>query len=132
VTYLVDSDWVADALKGRPNATALLATLALNGIAISAITFGEVYEGIHYGSNPQHYRRVFYLFLRGVAVLTVTRSIAREFAIIRGRLRQRGRLLPEPDLLIAATAIHHGLILVTRNTRHFQRIPGLPLYQQQP
>jgi predicted nucleic acid-binding protein len=33
------------------------------------------------------------------------------------------------DLLIAATAVHHGLTLVTRNLRHFQRIPNLQLHQ---
>ena len=126
--YLIDSDWVADALKGRPNATTLLSGFATSGIAISTITFGEVYEGIYYGSQPKHYERVFYRFLRGVTVLPVTRSVAKQFAVIRGRLRQQGQLLPQPDLLIAATAMHHKLILVTRNSRHFQRITGLTLY----
>ena len=32
-------------------------------------------------------------------------------------------------LLIAATAIHHNLILVTRNVKHFQRVPDLKLFQ---
>jgi tRNA(fMet)-specific endonuclease VapC len=117
-----------DGLKGRHDATTLLARLLPRGLAISAITFGEVYEGIYYGSNPVHYQRIFRQFLRGVRVLPVTRAIAREFAIIRGQLRQQGQLLPQPDLLIAATAIRHRLVLLTRNTRHFQRIPGLTLY----
>jgi tRNA(fMet)-specific endonuclease VapC len=45
-------------------------------------------------------------------------------------LRQQGQVLPAPDLLIGATALAYGLILVTRNLRHFQRIPGLRIYQQ--
>jgi len=32
------------------------------------------------------------------------------------------------DILIAATALHHDLTLVTRNRRHFERIPNLALY----
>ena len=52
----------------------------------------------------------------------------RRFARLRGELRQRGLLIPDPDILIAATALTHNLTLVTRNRRHFERIPDLPLY----
>lgn len=38
--------------------------------------------------------------------------------------------LVDPDLLIAATALHHDLTLVTRNRKHFERIPGLDLYER--
>jgi tRNA(fMet)-specific endonuclease VapC len=42
----------------------------------------------------------------------------------------RGRLISDMDLLIAATAMHHNLTLVTRNHRHFERVPNLRLYPQ--
>ena len=51
------------------------------------------------------------------------------FARTRVELRRAGRLIPDLDLLIAATAIHHDLTLLTRNVRHFGRIPELQLYQ---
>ena len=68
-------------------------------------------------------------FLRGVRVMDVNRRIARQFAQVRGTLRRQGQLLPAPDLLIGSTALAYDLMLVTRNLRHFQRIPGLRLYQ---
>lgn len=40
-----------------------------------------------------------------------------------------GILIPDTDLLIAATAIYHNLALVTGNIRHFNRIPNLNIYQ---
>ena len=40
-------------------------------------------------------------------------------------LKQKGRLISDADILIAATALTHDLILVTNNTAHFQRVPGL-------
>jgi|SRR5215216_6724426 predicted nucleic acid-binding protein len=89
MTYLIDSDWVADALKGRPNATSLLASLSPSGIGISTITFGEVYEGIYYGSQPKHYERVFYQFLRGVTVLSVTRGVAKRSPSFAGTCDSR-------------------------------------------
>ena len=54
--------------------------------------------------------------------------IACRFARVRGDLRVQGLLIPQADLFIAATALHHDLTLVTRNRRRFDRIPGLTLY----
>ena len=42
MTYLVDSDWLADALKGLPDATKLLTQLGMSGMAISLISYGEI------------------------------------------------------------------------------------------
>ena len=48
---------------------------------------------------------------------------------MRASLRQHGHLIPDMDVFIAATALEHDLALITRNTRHFERIPDLQLYQ---
>lgn len=128
MSFLVDSDWVADYLKGHQEAVDLLDRLFPEGLAISIITYAEVYEGIYYGQDPKHHEAIFRHFLRGVRVLGITRSIAQRFAQLRGTLRARGELLPQPDLLIAATALQHDLTLVTRNLSHFQRIPGIEIY----
>ncbi len=53
----------------------------------------------------------------------------RRFARIRSELRQRGQLIGDADILIAAAAIEHDLMLLTRNRRHFERIPDLTIYQ---
>ena len=46
MSYLVDTDWVVDYLKGRPDAVELLQSLAPEGLSMSIITYGEIYEGI--------------------------------------------------------------------------------------
>ena len=129
MTHLVDSDYVADYLKGQRNATPFLDRLLPAGLAISIITFAEVYEGIYYGHNRQRHETGFREFLKGMTVLGITRSVARKFAVIRGDLRAKGLLIGQTDLLIAATAIQHNLTLVTRNRKDFGRIPDLKLYQ---
>lgn len=50
-------------------------------------------------------------------------------ARLRAAPRRQGQLIPDMDLLIAATALVENLILVTRNIRHFKRISALRLYQ---
>ena len=132
MTYLADTDEVIDYLKGRFRAVITIEPLLADGVAISVITFGEVYEGIYTGLQREQQEEVFRRFLEGVPVLDVTREIARRFAISRGFLRKERLLIPAPDLLIAATALDHDLVVITRNVSHFDRVPGLRLYQGQP
>ena len=120
MTYLVDSDWLVDYLLGRPDATALLNPLFADGLAISIITYAEIYQGIYFGRDPSGAEALFRRFLHDVRVLGVTRPIARRCARLRGDLRTRGVFLPQPDLFI---------VLLTRNLRHFGRVPGLRLHQ---
>jgi tRNA(fMet)-specific endonuclease VapC len=129
MSYLVDTDWVAEFLKGRADAVKFLNSLAPEGLAISLITYGEIYEGIYYGADVARHEKGFRAFLRDIDVLPLNRPIMRLFAQIRGQLRAQGNLIADPDILIAVTAIHHEFILVTQNTRHFQRVPGLSLHQ---
>lgn len=72
MNYLVDSDYVADYLVAKPHATELLSSLAKEGITISLITVGEIYEGIYYGYNPQEGEVRFQRFLKSVNILKPT------------------------------------------------------------
>lgn len=128
MTYLIDTDRVADYLNGRREAVDLLLTLAGEGITISLITYGEMYEGIYFGTDPRASEAGFRAFLRLADVLPLNRRIMQRFARIRGDLRRQGRIISDPDILIAATALHYDLTLVTRNVAHFQRVPGLTIY----
>ena len=130
MSYLIDSDWVADFLKGRADAIRLLSGLPRDEIAISIITFGEVVEGIAFGHNRQAHEQGFRQFLQIADVLPLSRTIMRRFADLRGKLRSQGDLIPDMDLLIGATALGANRTLVTRNRRHFDRLHahGLILY----
>ncbi len=126
--YLVDSDWLAEYLKGRAEAQALLDSLFPEGLAISIITYAEIYRGVYFGTQRRRHEEGFRTLLQLVPVLSLTRPIARRYATLRGQLQQEGRLIDQPDLFIAATALQHDLTLVTRNLRDFARIPGLLIY----
>jgi predicted nucleic acid-binding protein len=130
MSYLVDTDVVANWLKGRQEEVTLLSNFGSEDLTISLITYGEIYDGIYYGRNPQKNERIFQQFLRWVEVLPLNRSIMKQFAQIRGHLRRSGQLIGDPDLMIAATALYHDLTVVTHNFRHFRRVPDLKLYQE--
>jgi tRNA(fMet)-specific endonuclease VapC len=127
MTYLVDTDYIADYLKGYKAATTLLNLLLPQGISISIITFAEACEGIYYGQNRAQHEQGFRQLVKTIPVVSITRSVALHFARIRGELRAKGLLIPDPDLYIAATALQHNLTLVTRNVKDYERIPNLKL-----
>ena len=51
--------------------------------------------------------------------------VAVKAADIYDELRRAGKLVEDADILIAATALKHGMVVVTDNTQHFKRIKGL-------
>lgn len=128
MSYLVDSDWLIDAFTGVPVAVNLLAELRREGLAVSIISFGELFEGAVGTADSAIELARIRRFLARLTMLPLDDAIMERFAWTRADLRQRGQLIPDLDLLIAATALQHDLILLTRNRRHFDRIPGLRLY----
>lgn len=127
--YLLDTDFVIDHLTGQQSARDALASFLPDGVAISIITFSEMYEGIYGSRDPRTAASAFTTFLRGVPVLPITRTIAKQTGKLRLELRSAGRpITPRAlDLFIAATALEHELELVTRNRKHYQDITQLML-----
>jgi hypothetical protein len=60
-------------------------------------------------------------------VLPLTDDIIVQAAELYALLYQAGQLISDTDILIAATALKHNLVMVTENVSHFRRIPGLAL-----
>ncbi len=129
MTYLLDTDWAIQALAGKQLAVSTLTELAPDGIAISWITVGEIYEGAFGFTDPQTYLTTFRAFIEPLQKLDLDDLTMERFADIRADLRRRGQLIPDFDLLIAATALRHDLTVLTYNLRHFSRISGLKLYK---
>jgi tRNA(fMet)-specific endonuclease VapC len=129
VSYIVDADWVINALVGRRNAATTLRRLTPGGVAISLVTLAELYEDAFSSSNPQAELAIYHAFVRSFRKLGLSEPIVERFAEIRAFLRRRGQLISDFDILLAATALEHDLTVLTYNLRHLQRIPDLRLYQ---
>lgn len=128
--YLLDTDWIVDVLHGQAAATDTLLQLVPQGLAVSLISYGELDEGAYFSRDPQAALAALQTFLAGKELLPLTPAIMERFALVRGRLTRKLRQqIGDMDLLIAATALHHGLSLLTRNLKDFQHIPDLEIYQ---
>ena len=91
-------------------------------LASSAI--GELYYGAQKSDRPrENIRRIDRLTQR-FPIYSCNLETARWYGIIKNQLHQKGRLIPDNDLWIAAIAMQHGLILVTRDA-HFDEVESL-------
>ena len=131
MAYLLDADWAIRALARDFHIISTLDRLAPEGIALTWITLGEIYEGAFGHPDPQAQLDRFRRFLSGFPVLDLDASIMERFAQLRAMLRRRGQLVPDFDLLLAATAICYDLVVLTSNVRHLERIPGIRIYRQE-
>jgi predicted nucleic acid-binding protein len=120
---------VIHALAGRNHALSPLERLSSRHIGVSVITLAEVYQQAFESTNPDAYLATYRGFIAPFRVIPVTEPIAARFAEIRALLTRRGELISDFDMLIAATALHYNLTVLTFNLRHFSRIPDLVLYQ---
>lgn len=127
MSYLIDTDWLIDYLNGRSNGIQMIESLIPHQLAISVVTYVEIYDGVYSNRDADLREAAFLQFLNAASVLDVGADIARICARLRGDLRRVGTPVSMADLLIASTAPHHDLTLVTRNLRHFERVPGLKL-----
>ena len=127
--YLLDTDWIIQALAGRDPAARVLRDLVGGPVYVSVITVGELYERAFVSANPEAHLVDLRRFLSSYDRVGLGDPILERFAEARAQLRHQGDLIPDFDLLIAATALELGLTLLTFNRRHFERIPDLRIYQ---
>ncbi|MDQ2787075.1 MAG: type II toxin-antitoxin system VapC family toxin [Chloroflexota bacterium] len=132
--YLLDANIIIRSLNGDPDTIQLLVTLARqsdDSICVSTVTQMEVWEGVHRAADPAMMEQEYERFFADLAILPFDSDIAKCAAKLRYDLRQQSIRTRERaiDLQVAATALFHGLALVTYNTQDFDDIPGLNLYR---
>jgi len=124
--HLVDTDLLVDVLRGNERAREILQGLADEGIAISLIMHGELFEGAVYGRDREVNVNAVRALISSIDLLGSSESTVEQFAIYRGALSRHLRAqIGDIDILIAATAAGHDLTLVTGNFKDFAHFEGL-------
>ncbi|MBA4179420.1 MAG: hypothetical protein C0506_02425 [Anaerolinea sp.] len=119
---LVDSDVLIDSLRGFGDTGQRMVSASLRDtLFTTAINVFELERGARTAEEISEVRDL----LDKVTVLELDRDSAREAASIDRELRAAGIRLDTRDTLIAGVARNHRMPLITRNSRHFDRIPGL-------
>jgi len=125
---LLDTDTVSFILKDRFSvADKARAYIREHGpVAISTVTCYEILRGLRYVGATRTLA-AFERFMAANTILPFDLSASREAAEIYVALRRDGKLLEDADIIIGSIALANNCVLVTNNTEHYARIPGLDL-----
>lgn len=125
---LLDTSTLSHVARRHPEALRRLGAEAPDAMAVSTVTVHEVEYGLR--AEPRADRRVgavMRALLGAVRHLALDDACALRAAEVRLQLKRRGRPIGAYDLLIAATALEHGLVLATSNVRELSAVQGLAI-----
>lgn len=124
--YLLDSNIIIDVFRGEAKTVERISLT--QKLFVPVVVIGELYYGA-YKSN-QITRRIAEVkqLEELVTILNVTPVTSQLYGEIKQRLYAKGKPIPENDIWIAAIAIEHGLVLITRD-KHFEEVESVVLEQ---
>ena len=128
MSYLADTNAISEFRKKQPNQKVLdwFAAQAEESLFLSVITIGEIEKGIAKIIDPTG-RVKYEMYLENLIlrfdrrILPISLEIGRRWGKLFGTLQKTGRVLPNWDSLIAATALEHDLTIITRNVDDFDK-----------
>lgn len=121
--HMLDTDTASYLLKGKsPAIETKMAALVPSMICISVMTRAELQYGLKRLPANHRLHLVVRKFLKIVRILPWDADAADWYAEIRYQLIGSGQPIGELDMMTAAHSLSAGAVLVTNNTRHFDRI----------
>ncbi|QGM92926.1 type II toxin-antitoxin system VapC family toxin [Methylocystis rosea] len=127
--WLLDTNVLSELRRPRPNAkvVAFVAAQPLDRLYVSVVTFAEIRFGIELIADPSRRAELHDWLTLKVRPLFTQRTLpVSEDVMLKWRLlveegRKTRYTFSQPDLIIAATALLHGLTVVTRDTGDFEK-----------
>ena len=128
MTYLLDTNVLIAVLNGTSErVVSRIKVHDPSSIQVSAVTRAELLFGARHSSRPAVNVASALAVLAPYASLPFDDACADRYGIVRAELAALGTPIGPNDLFIAATALAHGLTLVTHNSKEFGRVVGLQM-----
>ena len=124
--YLLDTNICIHLFRGKFNLIEKFREINLDECAISEITLAELTFGAENSPNPKKNYQIIDNFSDQVKILPIFSSVP-IYAKEKVRLRRKGIMISDFDLLIGSTAIANELIMITENVREFERISNIEI-----
>lgn len=124
---MLDTNIVIYTMKQRPVEVKAKFNASSTQLCISSISVAELIFGAENSQTPEKNLKVIENFLSRLQILDYGTEAAIQYGSIKAHLKKIGKPIGENDLHIAAHARSKGLILVTNNTKEFERVPALQI-----
>ena len=125
MAYLIDTNIIIYSLKNDKHVNEKFRETENIPKAISVITYGELVYGAKKSQHAERSLATSYRIAELFPIIDINRSIMDICGEIKSGLERRGNIIEDLDVLIAATALSHNLILVTNDVGHFSRVEDL-------
>ncbi len=117
--FILDTNVISEFARLSPDRNVVKWLMSVEHLAVSAVTIEEAHYGFAWRPNARKLD-IFNDFLnRMYAVYPITGAIAQRAGVVRGQFQAQGITRSMQDILIAATALEHQLIVATRNQKDF-------------
>ncbi|EKD76885.1 MAG: hypothetical protein ACD_42C00545G0002 [uncultured bacterium] len=132
MNYLLDTNIISELVSAKPSrhVTQWMIKIPTHAFFLSVLTMGEIRKGVEKINDSKRKQKLLLWLENEVPAMFQHRilPITLEIADRWGRLQyQVKRPLPAIDSLLAATALHHDMMLVTRNVKDYADCPGLEI-----
>lgn len=124
--YMLDTNVLINCIRKRSDKLLKrLSDMDPSDVCISSLTYAELVHGVEKSKEVERNRFALALMLANIEILDFDVNAANDYGKIRADLESKGEPIGPFDMLIAAHALSRGCVLVTNNTREFQRVAGL-------
>ena len=122
--FLLDTNICVYFFNGQYNLREKIREIGFENCFVSEITIAELKYGIAKSTKKEKNMQTLETFQSKIDILPIFPSLD-IYADEKARLKTKGKILDDFDLLIGAAAIHNNLILVTKNVSDFERLEGI-------
>jgi len=122
--YILDTDTWIEFFHHRNGIEIQIAATPAQNIYASEVTIAELTFGALHSKAVERHLQEPKMIEETFTVIPIS-GVLRDYAEIRHELASNGMVVADFDILIGATARHYGLTVVTHNTKHFERMPGV-------
>ncbi|MEK6952260.1 MAG: type II toxin-antitoxin system VapC family toxin [Nanoarchaeota archaeon] len=127
--YLLDSDFIVGIFRNNKEAIQKIKDIEEKDINfyISSLSIHELIEGAYLSSKPKENLEVIRTFINNFFIFDFNLDCAKISGKISSDLTKKGEKIGEIDVLLSSIAMYNNLTLITRNTKHFEKINGLKM-----
>ncbi|MFN4847254.1 MAG: PIN domain-containing protein [Rhodoluna sp.] len=123
--YLLDTSTLVDIFRGDKEALFKLDMTPIQDVLTSTLVISEIVAGMQAGRKSSPSYKLSESFVNYVNIEVFDKAAAKRAGYLLSVLAKSGKPIGQIDTLIAAHALSLDAVLVTANTKHFARVPGL-------
>lgn len=125
--FCIDSDTLIYFLKGEKKVIEEILKISSENLYTTRINYTELLYGAYNSAKVQDNLNKILPFLDSFKILEFDEKSSEIFAKIKSKLKKDGQIIADMDLMIASISISNSCILISNNTKHFNRIKELKL-----